>query len=91
MRPEKRIYRVQRNPMTEAAIDPGSTRDLYVSLGEPVDGGALDRARVREALRRLDLGRLPADGARRRTRRHRPRYRATRQAATMAAPAGAPT
>lgn len=37
--PEKRIYRVQRNPMTEAAIDPGPTRDLYVSLGEPVDGG----------------------------------------------------
>jgi len=35
-----RIYRVQQNPMTEAAIDPGLTRDLYVSLGEPVDGGA---------------------------------------------------
>jgi cytochrome c-type biogenesis protein CcmF len=26
--------------MTEAAIDTGFTRDLYVSLGEPVDGGA---------------------------------------------------
>ena len=26
--------------MTEAAIDPGFTRDLYVSLGEPVAGGA---------------------------------------------------
>jgi cytochrome c-type biogenesis protein CcmF len=36
MRPEKRIYRVQQNPMTEAAIDTGFTRDLYVSLGEPV-------------------------------------------------------
>ena len=23
--------------MTEAAIDPGFTRDLYVSLGEPLD------------------------------------------------------
>ena len=34
--PEKRIYRVQQNPMTEAAIDAGFTRDLYVSLGEPV-------------------------------------------------------
>jgi cytochrome c-type biogenesis protein CcmF len=34
--PEKRIYRVQRNPMTEAAIDGGFTRDLYVSLGEAV-------------------------------------------------------
>jgi cytochrome c-type biogenesis protein CcmF len=37
--PEKRVYRVQANPMTEAAIDRGLTRDLYVSLGEPVDGG----------------------------------------------------
>ncbi|WP_284619036.1 heme lyase CcmF/NrfE family subunit [Aquabacterium humicola] len=35
--PEKRVYRVQRNPMTEAAIAPGLLRDLYVSLGEPVD------------------------------------------------------
>ena len=40
LRPEKRVYRVQRNPMTEAAIDPGPTRDLYVSLGEPVESGA---------------------------------------------------
>ena len=40
MLPEKRIYRVQQNPMTEAAIDTGFTRDLYVSLGEAVEGGA---------------------------------------------------
>jgi cytochrome c-type biogenesis protein CcmF len=38
--PEKRVYRVQRNPMTEAAIAPGLTRDLYVSLGEPLQGTA---------------------------------------------------
>ncbi len=37
MEPEKRIYTVQRMPMTEAAIDTGLFRDLYVSLGEPVD------------------------------------------------------
>ncbi|MCW5663540.1 MAG: heme lyase CcmF/NrfE family subunit [Piscinibacter sp.] len=36
MKPEKRVYRVQQNPMTEADIDAGLTRDLYVSLGEPV-------------------------------------------------------
>lgn len=36
MHPEKRVYRVQQNPMTEADIDAGLTRDLYVSLGEPV-------------------------------------------------------
>jgi len=40
MHPEKRIYNVQTMPMTEAAIDSGFTRDLYVSLGEPVSGGA---------------------------------------------------
>jgi len=40
MSPEKRVYRVQQNPMTEAAIDVGLTRDLYVSLGEPVEGDA---------------------------------------------------
>ena len=39
LQPEKRVYRVQQNPMTEAAIDTGFTRDLYVSLGEAVDGG----------------------------------------------------
>jgi cytochrome c-type biogenesis protein CcmF len=38
--PEKRVYRVQQSPMTEASIDSGFTRDLYVSLGEPVEGGA---------------------------------------------------
>ena len=38
--PEKRVYTVQTMPMTEAAIDTGLTRDLYVSLGEPVSGGA---------------------------------------------------
>ena len=40
MEPEKRVYRVQTMPMTEAAISTGFTRDLYVSLGEQVDGGA---------------------------------------------------
>jgi len=38
--PEKRLYVVQNMPMTEAAIQPGLTRDLYVSLGDPLQGGA---------------------------------------------------
>jgi len=38
--PERRIYTVQKQVMTEAAIDPGLTRDLYVSLGDPVEGNA---------------------------------------------------
>ncbi len=37
LRPEKRIYRVQQMPMTEAAIDAGFTRDLFIALGEPLD------------------------------------------------------
>ena len=37
MRPEKRLYKVQQMPMTEAAIDSGFWRDLYVSLGEPLN------------------------------------------------------
>ncbi len=36
---QKRVYRVQTNAMTEAGIDPGFTRDLYVSLGEELPGG----------------------------------------------------
>jgi len=35
--PQKRSYAQGGNSMTEAAIDPGFTRDLYVSLGEPLD------------------------------------------------------
>src|SRR5690349_10058113 len=38
--PEKRLYVVQNMPMTEAAIQPGLTRDLYVSLGDPLENGA---------------------------------------------------
>ncbi|MDQ2694192.1 MAG: heme lyase CcmF/NrfE family subunit [Pseudomonadota bacterium] len=40
LRTQKRIYTVQTSPMTEAGIDPGLFRDLYVSLGEPLENGA---------------------------------------------------
>ncbi len=40
LHPEKRFYLVQRMPMTEAAIDWGFTRDIYVALGEPLNNGA---------------------------------------------------
>jgi cytochrome c-type biogenesis protein CcmF len=40
MYPEKRSYTATGNVMTETAIDTGLTRDLYVSLGEPVSDGA---------------------------------------------------
>jgi cytochrome c-type biogenesis protein CcmF len=38
--PEKRLYTASQMPMTEAAIDPGLTRDLYVSIGEAIDDNA---------------------------------------------------
>jgi cytochrome c-type biogenesis protein CcmF len=38
--PEKRHYNAGGQVMTEAAIDPSLTRDIYVSLGEPLAGGA---------------------------------------------------
>ncbi len=38
--PEKRRYNVQGSIMTEAAIDPGLFRDLYVALGEPLGDDA---------------------------------------------------
>ena len=37
MNPEKRNYHSSQMPMTEAAIDTGLLRDVYVSLGEPID------------------------------------------------------
>ena len=40
LHPEKRIYNATRMALTEAAIDTGFTRDLYVSLGEPLANGA---------------------------------------------------
>jgi cytochrome c-type biogenesis protein CcmF len=39
LQPEKRIYRVQTNPMTEAAVDSNPLRDLYISMGEQLPTG----------------------------------------------------
>ncbi|MCP5326682.1 MAG: heme lyase CcmF/NrfE family subunit [Oceanospirillaceae bacterium] len=40
LHPQKRNYPVARNVMTEADIQPGLFRDLYVALGEPLENGA---------------------------------------------------
>ncbi|MDY0014380.1 MAG: heme lyase CcmF/NrfE family subunit [Rhodocyclaceae bacterium] len=37
LHPEKRIYRAQGMPMTEASLDVGPLRDIYASMGEPID------------------------------------------------------
>jgi len=56
--PEKRVYRVQQMPMTEAAIDAGLTRDLFIALGEPrgVDGAWSLRLYVKPFIRWIWLG-----------------------------------
>jgi cytochrome c-type biogenesis protein CcmF len=40
LHPQKRVYRVQRNPMTEAGIDSGWRHHLLVSMGAPLGDGA---------------------------------------------------
>lgn len=40
LHPEKRAYVSGGQVMTESAIRPGVTRDVYVALGEPLGGGA---------------------------------------------------
>lgn len=40
LKPERRTYLVQTMGMTEAGIDPGLFRDVYVALGDPLADGA---------------------------------------------------
>ncbi|WP_286233717.1 heme lyase CcmF/NrfE family subunit [Thalassotalea sediminis] len=40
LKPERRTYLVQTMGMTEAGIDPGLFRDVYVALGDPLPDGA---------------------------------------------------
>ena len=57
--PEKRKYEARNQVMTEAALDAGLTRDLYVSLGEPLKGDAWAiRLHVKPFVRCIWLGGL---------------------------------
>ncbi len=59
LRPQKRIYSASNMPMTEAGIDGDFTRDLYVSLGERLDGNAWSvRIYVKPFIRWIWLGAL---------------------------------
>ena len=59
LNPEKRLYTVQRMPMTEAGIDGGFTRDLYVAMGEPLENGAWAmRLHIKPFVRWIWLGGL---------------------------------
>ena len=57
--PQKRTYRVQRNAMTEAGIDSGLHRDLFVAMGEPLGDGAWSlRLQYKPMVRFIWLGAL---------------------------------
>jgi len=59
MRPQKRVYRVQQSPMTEAAIDGGLRRDVFVALGDALGDDAWSvRVQVKPLVRFLWLGAL---------------------------------
>tara|TARA_B100001094_G_C17716887_1_gene570083 strand:+ start:179 stop:589 length:411 start_codon:yes stop_codon:yes gene_type:complete len=57
--PEKRFYTARGSLMTEADIDPGIFRDLYVALGEPLAQGAWAvRIQVKPFVRWIWIGGL---------------------------------
>ncbi len=59
LHPQKRVYQVQTNPMTEVAIDIHFLRDLYVALGEKVPNGMWGmRVYYRPMVRWIWLGAL---------------------------------
>ncbi len=57
--PQKRVYRVQRDPITQTAIAAGWRRDLLVSMGEPLGDGAWSvRIQYKPLVRFIWLGTL---------------------------------
>jgi len=59
LHPEKRLYTVQQTVMTEAGIDAGITRDLFVALGESLEGGDWAvRVHIKPFVRWIWLGAL---------------------------------
>ncbi len=95
LHPQKRRYLAGGNVMTEAAIDPGFSRDIYIALGEPVaDGAWAVRIHVKPAVRWVWFGGLMialggvlavCDA------RYRRRVRSPARARARAIPAGAAT
>jgi cytochrome c-type biogenesis protein CcmF len=57
--PQKRVYRVQRSPMTEAGIHVKWNRDLFVAMGEDLGDGAWSmRLQYKPMVRYIWLGAL---------------------------------
>ncbi len=88
LEPEKRLYTVQRMPLSEVAIQPGLTRDLYVALGESLaDGIWAVRIYYKPFVRWLWLGAvLMALGGMLAV--SDPRYRLARRRQAVAVPGG---
>ena len=59
LRPQKRTYLVQQSPMTEAGIDAGWNRDIFVALGDPLGAEAWSvRLQYKPMIRFIWLGSL---------------------------------
>ncbi|WP_347331422.1 heme lyase CcmF/NrfE family subunit [Marinimicrobium locisalis] len=57
MRPQKRRYLAGGKVMTEVALDPGLFRDLYIAMGEPLEGDAWGiRVHVKPFVRWIWMG-----------------------------------
>jgi cytochrome c-type biogenesis protein CcmF len=57
LRPQKRTYLVQQSPMTEAGIDAGWNRDIFVALGDPLGNEAWSvRLQYKPMIRFIWLG-----------------------------------
>ncbi|HEX9772722.1 MAG TPA: heme lyase CcmF/NrfE family subunit [Steroidobacteraceae bacterium] len=59
LHPQKRVYRVQQNPLTEAGIEVDWNRDLFVAMGEDLGEGAWSlRLQYKPMVRFIWLGAL---------------------------------
>ena len=57
--PQKRVYRVQQSPLSEAGIEVGWSRDLFVAMGEDLGGGVWSlRLQYKPLVRFIWLGAL---------------------------------
>jgi cytochrome c-type biogenesis protein CcmF len=93
LKPQVRVYQVQQQPMTEAAIDSNVLRDVFVALGEPLGDNAWSvRLRVKPLIGLLWLGSglMALGGLVAITdRRYRVAVRKTEHATAQAAPGAA--
>jgi cytochrome c-type biogenesis protein CcmF len=59
LHPQKRVYRVQQSPLSEAGIEAGWSRDLFVAMGEDLGGGVWSlRLQYKPLVRFIWLGAL---------------------------------